>query len=392
MDDATAIEVGERSRSRMKAKELEKLLSEHRGENHIVILQDFPDPDAISSAFAHQLISAQFDIGVDIVYERRISHPQNVALVRLLDLDLIRYSEAFDFSRYAGAVFIDNQGTTTGLLDPLSKANVSPLMIIDHHERQERLQAEFTDIRRIGATATIYTEYIQEGLLTLDRSRPDHIKCATALMHGIRSETNDLIRAKDDEFLAAAFLSHFYDPALLSEILRQQRSSRVMDVIKKALENRTVLSNVSVSGIGYLRAEDRDAIPQGADFLLTEENVHTAIVFGIIIDGPREVLNGSMRTLKLTVDPDEFLKETFGKDERGFFFGGGRQHAGGFEIPIGFLSGSNEDEFTRLKWQVYDQQVRHKIFSKIGAERSSYVHGAAGHIARGGGLDDGYAE
>jgi nanoRNase/pAp phosphatase (c-di-AMP/oligoRNAs hydrolase) len=252
----------------------------------------------------------------------------------------------------------------------LSKAHVPPLMIIDHHERQERLHAEFTDIRRIGATATIYTEYIQEGLLALDRSHPDHIKCATALMHGIRSETNELIRAKEDEFLAAAFLSFFYDPALLSEILRQQRSSRVMEVIKKALENRTVRSNVSVSGIGYLRAEDRDAIPQGADFLLTEENVHTAIVFGIIIDGSREVLNGSMRTLKLTVDPDEFLKETFGKDERGIFFGGGRQHAGGFEIPIGFLSGSSEDEFAKLKWQVYDQQVRHKIFSKIGAERS----------------------
>ena len=72
-----------------------------------------------------------------------------------------------------------------------------------------------------------------------------------------------------------------------------------MEVIKKALENRTVLSNVSVSRFAHRRAEDRDAIPQGADFLLTEENVHTAIVFGIIIDGSREVLNGSMRTLEL---------------------------------------------------------------------------------------------
>lgn len=371
MEDGITVEQSERTRSRNKAKELEQYLSEHRGERHVVILQDFPDPDAISSAFAHQLISAQFDIDVDVVYERRISHPQNIALVRLLDLELIRYTETFDFSKYDGAVFIDNQGTTTGLLDPLAKANVPTLMIIDHHERQERLQAEFTDIRRIGATATIYTEYIQEGLLTLDRSQPDHVKCATALMHGLRSETNDLIRAKEDEFLAAAFLSSFYDPTLLSEILRQQRSSRVMEIIKKALENRTVLSNVSVSGIGYLRAEDRDAIPQAADFLLTEENVHTAIVFGIILDGTREVLNGSMRTLKLTVDPDEFLKETFGKDERGFFFGGGRQHAGGFEIPIGFLSGSGDEEFTRLKWIVYDQQVRHKIFSMIGAERGA---------------------
>jgi nanoRNase/pAp phosphatase (c-di-AMP/oligoRNAs hydrolase) len=370
MEDMATIELAERPRSRHKAKELEQYLKEHRGERHIVVIQDFPDPDAISAAFAHQLISAQFDIDVDIVYERRISHPQNIALVRLLDLELIRHNETFDFSKYAGAVFIDNQGTTTGLLDLLIKAQVPLLMIIDHHERQERIQAEFTDIRRIGATATIYTEYIQEGLLTLDRSNPDHIKCATALMHGLRSETNDLVRAKEDEFLAAAFLSQFYDPALLSEILQQQRSSRVMEVIKKALENRTVISNVSVSGIGYLRAEDRDAIPQAADFLLTEENVHTAIVFGIIVDGAREVLSGSMRTSKLTVDPDEFLKETFGKDERGIFFGGGRQHAGGFEIPIGFLSGSGEEEYTKLKWIVYDQQVRHRIFAKIGAERS----------------------
>jgi nanoRNase/pAp phosphatase (c-di-AMP/oligoRNAs hydrolase) len=370
MEDMATIELAERSRSRHKVKELEQYLNEHRGERHIVVIQDFPDPDAISAAFAHQLISAQFDIDVDIVYERRISHPQNIALVRLLDLELIRYNETFDFSKYAGAVFIDNQGTTTGLLDLLIKAQVPFLMIIDHHERQERIQAEFTDIRRIGATATIYTEYIQEGLLTLDRSNPDHVKCATALMHGLRSETNDLIRAKEDEFLAAAFLSQFYDPALLSQILQQQRSSRVMEVVKKALENRTVISNVSVSGIGYLRAEDRDAIPQAADFLLTEENVHTAIVFGIIVDGAREVLSGSMRTSKLTVDPDEFLKETFGKDERGIFFGGGRQHAGGFEIPIGFLSGSGEEEYTRLKWAVYDQQVRHRIFAKIGAERS----------------------
>jgi nanoRNase/pAp phosphatase (c-di-AMP/oligoRNAs hydrolase) len=370
MEEVTTIELGERSRTRGKAKEFEHYLSKHRGERHVVVLQNFPDPDAISSAFAHQLIAAQFDIDVDVVYERRISHQQNIALVRLLDLELIRYSEAFDFSKYAGSVFIDNQGTTTGLLEPLAKANVPPLMIIDHHERQERIQAEFTDIRRIGATATMYTEYIQEGLLALDRSNSDHVKCATALMHGIRSETNDLIRAKEDEFLAAAFLSYFCDPTLLGEILRQQRSGRVMAVIQKALENRAVRSNVSVSGIGYLREDDRDAIPQAADFLLTEENVHTAIVFGIIVDGGREVLSGSMRTTKLTVDPDEFLKETFGKDERGVFFGGGRQYAGGFEIPIGFLAGTNGEEYARLKWVVYDQQVRHKIFSEIGAERS----------------------
>jgi nanoRNase/pAp phosphatase (c-di-AMP/oligoRNAs hydrolase) len=58
-----------------------------------------------------------------------------------------------------------------------------------------------------------------------------------------------------------------------------------------------------------LRAGDRDAIPQAAEFFMKEENVHTAIVYGIIKDeNQEEVLNGSLRTSKLTLDPDEFIK------------------------------------------------------------------------------------
>jgi nanoRNase/pAp phosphatase (c-di-AMP/oligoRNAs hydrolase) len=60
-----------------------EILDAHRGENHIIVLQDYPDPDALSSAFAHQLISGTFDIRCDIVYNAKISHPQNVALVKL---------------------------------------------------------------------------------------------------------------------------------------------------------------------------------------------------------------------------------------------------------------------------------------------------------------------
>jgi len=91
-----------------KRSELKKLLVACRGERHIVVVQDFPDPDAISTAFAHKLISAQFDIEVDIVYGRRISHLQNRALVRHLDLELKRYEESLPLDHYTGAVFVDN--------------------------------------------------------------------------------------------------------------------------------------------------------------------------------------------------------------------------------------------------------------------------------------------
>ena len=56
-----------------KSGELEELFERHRGEHHAIVMQDYPDPDAISSGWAHKLMAARFNIDCDIVYEARIS-------------------------------------------------------------------------------------------------------------------------------------------------------------------------------------------------------------------------------------------------------------------------------------------------------------------------------
>src|SRR5437868_4562374 len=332
-------------------------------------MQDYPDPDALSSAWAHKLIAAKFGIECAIVYEGRISHQENLALVQLTDIELVRYSEGDDLKQYQHTVFVDNQGTTSKLTDRFADLDVKPLVIVDHHEIQDRIQAEFTDIRKIGATATIYTEYMREGLLELNKSDMHHVRLATALMHGIRSETLGLIRAREEELEAATYLTRFTDFSLLEDILSVKRSKQVMDVIRQALENREIRESYSISGVGFLRVEDRDSIPQAADFLLTEENVHTAIVYGIILKSDREMVVGSMRTTKVTLNPDEFLKEALGATDQRRYYGGGRPGAGGFEIPIGFLAGIKDDDMVRVKWRLYDQLIRSKLLAKIG------VHG-----------------
>ena len=351
-----------------KAAELASLLEDHRGERHAIVMQDYPDPDAISSAWAHKMIAARYGIDCDIVYEGRISHQENLALVQLTDIELVRFGENGDLPQYDGTVFVDNQGTTASLTDRFDAAGVKPLVIVDHHERQDRIEAVYTDIRKIGATATIYTEYIREGLLELNKSDVQHIRLATALMHGIRSETSGLIRAREEEMEAGTFLARFTDHSLLEDILSVKRSKQVMDVIRLALENREVRESYSISGVGYLRSEDRDSIPQAADFLLTEENIHTAIVYGIIMKGDREMVVGSMRTSKVTLNPDEFLKEALGATETGRYYGGGRRGAGGFEIPIGFLAAIRDDDLVRMKWRLYDDLIKKKLFAKIGVQ------------------------
>jgi nanoRNase/pAp phosphatase (c-di-AMP/oligoRNAs hydrolase) len=355
-----------------------RVLDKHRGERHLVILQDFPDPDALSAAWAYKLIADRFEIQSDIVYGGTLSHQENIALVKLTGLPLQCWScptaKAKDWSVYKGCVLIDNQGTTSQLLPLAQQAQIPILVVIDHHSPQDNLQAEFVDIRtHTRATATILTQYLQAGLLNLDSNTSEHVKCATALMHGLRSDTNGLRQAQEEDFLAAAYLSRFYDAQMLNTVLQSTRSKQVMDVIERALKNRSIQNNVCVAGVGFLRYSDRDAIPQAADFLITEDNIHTAVVYGIAHDDDKELelVVGSLRTTKVTLDPDEFIKGAFGQDAQGRFFGGGRSLAGGFEIPTGFLSGLNENsEYAKLKWSVFDTQIKQKLLRLIDPEGS----------------------
>ncbi len=358
---------------------LQQTLEQHRGSRQIVALQDFPDPDALSSAWTYKLIAQTYNIQCDIVYAGTLSHQENIALVKLTGLPAQRWplptAKGRDLSAYQGCVLIDNQGTTCQLMPLLQEAGIPVVVVIDHHSSQGVFDAEFIDIRtQTRATATILTQYLQAGLLKLDRNVRDHIKCATALMHGLRSDTNALRQAQEEDFLAAAYLSRFYDAQLLSAILQSSRSRQVMEVIERALKNRMVQNNFSIAGVGYLRYDDRDAIPQAADFLVTEENVHTAVVYGIVHDEDEELelVVGSLRTDKLTLDPDEFIKEAFGQDAQGRFFGGGRSQAGGFEIPLGFLSGFTESsEYAKLKWTVFDAQVKQKLLRLVNPDSTT---------------------
>jgi nanoRNase/pAp phosphatase (c-di-AMP/oligoRNAs hydrolase) len=139
---------------------------------------------------------------------------------------------------------------------------VPALIVVDHHEAQERLQPQFSDIRRTGAAATIYAEYLEHGLVQMEKSQKDHVMAATALMHGIITDTGGFIRASREDFYASAFLSRFRDADLLARIMSQARLKQTMEIIRQALGDRVIVENFSIAGIGYLRAEDRDVIPQ----------------------------------------------------------------------------------------------------------------------------------
>jgi nanoRNase/pAp phosphatase (c-di-AMP/oligoRNAs hydrolase) len=235
---------------------------------------------------------------------------------------------------------------------------------VDHHKRVADVPAEFVDVREeAGSTATIFTEYLRgahpEGL---DADDPEHVKLATALMHGIRSDTRLLLEASEADFLGAAYLLPAVDQALLRKISAQSLSPAVMDMIQAALERRRIYDNFLVSDVGFVRKEHRDGIPQAADFLLTRAGIDTVLVFGIV---DAKTIEGSLRTRSDTINPDAFLKRAFGIDEeRGSHFGGGNtRNKGAFQIPIGFLAQHKDrDQLYRLAGEI----IHEKFLEAIG--------------------------
>jgi nanoRNase/pAp phosphatase (c-di-AMP/oligoRNAs hydrolase) len=360
---------GEAESELARAREFAALLERRRGERHLVALQDYPDPDAIASGMAYREIARCFGVNADLVYDGQISHPENLALINLLEIEIIRFSSDLDLAAYDAAVFVDNQGSTTRLTERLRSAGVATFAVIDHHDPQDILEPVFRDVRPLGAAVSLLTEYLRSGeLVRMDPTNGRHVHLGTALMHGLHAETDGFIHAGREEHEAAAYLRRFIDVDLLERVLCVQKSRGTMDVIQAALSRRSIRGGFSVAGVGFVRWGDRDTIPQAADFLLTEENVHTAVVFGILrSDEGAEIVSGSLRTSNPTLGVDSFLKRALGTARDGRPHGGGRARAGGFEIDLGFLSGG-EDDRAELKWKLYDRQIREKIFRAAGVE------------------------
>jgi len=118
VEDSRARRFSDHSTDRQ-VEQLRQMFDRHRGQHQLILLQDFPDPDALSSAWTYKLMAEQYDINCDIIYAGALSHQENIALVKLTGLPLQRWTletaKNKDLSLDKGCVFIDNQGTNCQL-------------------------------------------------------------------------------------------------------------------------------------------------------------------------------------------------------------------------------------------------------------------------------------
>jgi nanoRNase/pAp phosphatase (c-di-AMP/oligoRNAs hydrolase) len=356
-------------RGKSRVEQLLDAIRARSGGRHVVVIRGYPDPDGLASAWAHVQLAASIGVCCDIAHLPLVSRAENRAMVNLLELPLTRIGSAEDLRRYAAMSLVDANALELAL-----HTGTPCVSIVDHHSLSGKPEADFTDIRPgVGATSTIYTEYLWTSPTRAFETGGVATRLATALAYGIRSDTDDLLHATGADLHALGDLAAYVDTDLLTGLLRYAVPASSMRIIRRALEEMEIEGTWAFAGVGEVRPQDRDAIGQAADFLMRREGIRTVIAFGLI-EGS---IDGSLRTADPAVDPATWLRDAFGVGPLGLPYGGGRRGKGGFQIPLGPLSGCPDH---RALWNVCKQMVEDTIRRRIGTppeeEEEARAHGA----------------
>jgi nanoRNase/pAp phosphatase (c-di-AMP/oligoRNAs hydrolase) len=343
-----------------RARGFAEALTAARGKHVLIALRGHPDPDGIACAVAQAHIAGRLGVAkTTIAYCHELSHRENRALVKLLGLELRKLKSFREVEHVDFVAFVDAHD-----LDPdyADVDNIETLTIVDHHRAQVPPKARYVDLRvDVGATATIFVEYLDE-LTPLDADVEEDRRIATALMHGLATDTDDFMLARAGDFRAASQIVEVCDRDLLTDLSRRLIAPTAMDVIARALASLVVRRNFAMAGVGFVSEGERDTIAQAADFLVRREDIDTCVVYGVVGD---KFIEGSLRTHSPSVDPAVWLEQAFGQDERGKPYGGGRRDKGGFKIPIGFLGRVTD---RAQLWQLVEHAARTALLRQIGDE------------------------
>ncbi len=348
-----------------RAQAFAEVLAQAKGKRILVPLRGHPDPDGIASALALAHLAARMGVAsTTIAYVHELSHRENRALVKLLGLELRKIKTVKDVEPVDYLAFVDAHDLDPDLADA---EDIEVLAIIDHHRASTPPKAHFVDMRHdVGATATIFVEYLST-LAPLDAEVDEDRRLATALMHGLSTDTDDFTLARATDFRAASQIAEVCDRDMLQDLSRHLIASSAMDVIARALAALLVRRNFAMAGVGFVPESERDTIAQAADFLIRREDIDTVVVYGVVGD---RFIEGSLRTHSPSVDPAAWLEQAFGFDDRGRAYGGGRRDKGGFRIPIGFLGRSTN---RAQLWGLVEHAARTALLRQIGEEAPTGV-------------------
>jgi nanoRNase/pAp phosphatase (c-di-AMP/oligoRNAs hydrolase) len=318
------------------------------GEKIYILLQHDPDPDAIGSALALRELLGRNRATTPIVTFGEVTRPENLAMIRLLDVQIDRVNYEDLYKDGARLALVDVQPPYFD--KPLGRVD----LVVDHHPKRTNFKARFTDLRTAyGATSTIFTEYLRAAGMEPSQ------RLATALLYGIKTDTLFLERGSNLADLSAfTFLYPFANKAMITRIERPALPREDLEALGRALSRLQLDNGVAVIHMGEINRED--VIPQMAEFCLQIEGVEWGVVSGLVKD--RVVI--SVRNVGNVKSAGEIMKKLY--DDIGS--AGGHRAMAKAVIPL--------DRFKERFGEVSEKVIREAMLPMI-AERDQETASSA---------------
>ena len=164
----------------------EELLQQINRQHVYIQTHNFPDPDAIASAYGLKRLLATRGIEASICYKGKIDRYGTGRLCEILDIELLNVENLTEvLTDEDEVILVDSQKGNSNIINMTG----DEIICIDHHPVYEKTEYRFTDIRPgVGACASIIAQYFFENEIPMDR------RIATALTFGIRKDTQKLSR------------------------------------------------------------------------------------------------------------------------------------------------------------------------------------------------------
>jgi nanoRNase/pAp phosphatase (c-di-AMP/oligoRNAs hydrolase) len=293
--------------------DIDNMIKSLRNKHVYIQMHNFPDPDAIASAYGLQYLLGAKGLASTIVYKGKANYGSSYSMVQRLGIEIVEI-EAVNITPDTEIMIVDAQ---------MGNANIATLpgngvVCFDHHKTYESAQYMFSDIRPwVGACASMIAEYMFNYGVDIDT------KMATALLYGIKVDTANLTRS-----VSQLDLDMFYRLYTMADqdIIRDLDSSvlTVQDLkaYSMAIDSIKIAGRTCYANVGYNCPEA--LVASVSDFMMKLERIDNTVVYSVKDDGIRL----SVRTAT-NMNVGDITNEAL----KGIGSGGGHENMSGGFVP-----------------------------------------------------------
>lgn len=238
--------------------------------DHMVYLQthNYPDPDALASAFGMQVFLQAHGVDSTICYAGNIEKNSTKRMIEEFGIEAVHIDNLKDMANSDYIVTIDAQKYNSNITDFPG----DEVACIDHHPTIVPCYYQYSDIRICGACSSIVASYFKSSDVTLD------VNTATALLYGIKMDTDSFNRGVTDfDIEMFGYLHRLANNHKITSLYNSNMEIEDLYAYGEAIRSIKIYDNVGFATISFDCPDG--LIAMISDFILGLDVVEISVVY-----------------------------------------------------------------------------------------------------------------